>query len=1220
MNKGFRQKGVDMRRTRLWGQGWLAALAFSAVWALGTVPALAQTAGNATIRGIVSDAQGGTVSGASVQLINEATKDVRKTTSEKSGGYVFVGVFPGTYTLKVEMAGFKISETKQNIIRPNDARAIDVKLELGQITDTLTVVAQVEDIQTETGAREGILNAKQIDNISIISRSPLELLRIMPGVVAPEQATMEVVGNGNGPNATGNYAVNGVRGSNNSVSLDGSRMIDIGSNSGVIITPNTDMVQEVKVQASNYAAEFGNAGVHVSAVTKGGSADFHGTVYTYARHNKLAANDRSRTGLADQTTLAAKRPETQYWYPGVNLSGPVLFPGSDFNKNKDKMFFFLAFEYQKQDYDSGANLAVVPTLLQRKGDFSEFAAGSPWCTSPSNQRLNQPCGGTLIPRGRPGEGSVTTSLAPYAHPLGLRLMDLFPTPNYSDPNNRYNYVFGGLEANNRWEGVVRLDYNITERHRAYLRAAVNQGTAEALRGIWWNSSSVELPTPIDKQTKSWSASLNMVSVLSPTTTNELLVTASKMHLPNDYADPSVMSLSQHGLGNWQGFFGRQVDVIPGMVDWSGQTDSRLYSQLGQHIFSKNDTYQIADNVTKIFNTHVVKAGLSLEMADKQQNGVNEESGLLSFGPGWTPGTTGSVFGDMLVGLPESVTQGTNIPDGSFRQYNIEWYLQDSWKVRRNITLEFGARFGYLTNNREVNGLGGIFDPTFYDRSKGTFVDAQHHLNGVRYASLGQVSNDLTPKRPILVMPRINFAWDIDGKANTVIRGGGGLFYNRPMGNVEYGAINLVPNSYQTKVGTWDVNGQYSGAGLNYDTLALIDPFARLGGMNVDTVAPDVDSFPRTASFSLSVARRLPFNQVLEVAYAGSLGRHLIYRRQTNVIPEGTLLKGTLGNADLSVPVNRMTLDSQVLTSIRPYPTLGNVQYEEFSGTSSYNSLQITLSRQTNKRFQYFVAYTFSKALGTSTNDYGPVDPFNIRNRSYGVLSYDRTHILNASYNWNIPDLARSNNGFLRGLLNGWQLSGISTLTSGAPMFLRLGGDIANADVAWWGTPDFPDPDGNSNATGPITPVYKGNPMLNGRKAGEKLLDINQLGLPAFGQSGGFQPPYYLRTPMRHNHDVTLFKNFALGGDKKLQFRLGAFNIFNLAFATTAIDANDIDRTLNTECLVHVNGVPNGAGGTSDNVCDPTGGYKFTDNTIANFGKINLRRGHRVIEVALKLYF
>ncbi len=1213
---GFGKKGVHMRRTKLWGRVWLAASAFAVVCAMGAVTALAQTAGNATVRGRVADAQGGSITGASVQLINEATNDVRKTTTDKQGMYVFAGVFPGTYTLKTEMAGFKTVERKQNAIRPYDSKGIDVTLDLGQRTDIVTVVGQVEDIQTETGAREGILNAKQIDTISIISRSPLELLRIMPGVVAPDQLTMENVGNTNGPNSTGGYSVNGVRGSNNAVTLDGSRMIDIGSNNGVIITPNTDMVQEVKVQASNYAAEFGNAGVHVSAITKGGSAEFHGTLYNYVRHNKLAANDRSRTILGDQTTVATARPKTQYWYPGINISGPVILPGSSFNKNRDKMFFFAAFEYQKQDYDAGASLGRVPTLKQRQGDFSEFSSSNPLCAS--GTFLNQPCS-TKIPNGQPGAGGETTSLSPYATALGKRLMELFPLPNYDKVSSSYNYVFPGLQSNNRWEGVMRLDYNISDRHRAYLRVAGNRGTAEAMRGVWWDSSTVSLPTPIDKGTRSMSASLNMVSVLSPTTSNSLVVTGSKMHLPNDYQDPSVMSLSQHGLSSFKGFYGQQVDVIPGMLDWSGQTGTRLYSQLGQHIFSKNDTYQIADNLTKVFNAHVVKVGLSLERADKTQNAVNDEAVQLSFGPGWTPGSTGNVFGDMLVGLPESVTQGTKVPVGNFRLYNLEWYLQDSWKIRRNLTLEYGVRFAYLTNNEELNDMAGVFDPSFYDKTKSTFRDTAHHLNGVRYVSLGEVGRNVTPKRPILPMPRVNFAWDIDGKANTVIRGGGGLFYNRPMGNVEYGAINLVPNAYSTKVATWDVYGQFNGAGLTYDTLSQIDPFARLGSMAVDAVPGDVKSYPRTATFSLSVARRLPFNQVLEVAYAGSIGRHLIYRRQTNVIPRGTLLQGTIGNADLSIPVNRMNLDSSLLQPFKPYPALGNVQYEEFSGTSSYNSLQVTLSRQTGKSFQYFIAYTFSKALGTSTNDYGPVDPFNVRNNSYGILSYDRTHILSASYNWNLPNFVKGG-GVGGALLNGWQLSGISTLTSGNPLFLHYEGDIAGADVAWWGTDGYPDPDGNSNATGFITPIYLGNPQLNNTKAREYLIDVNKLQIPALGQSGGYQPPYYLRTPMRHNHDVTLFKNFGLGGDRKLQFRVGAFNLFNMAFATTNISPEDIDLHMTTTCNVKAAAgtVPNGKGGfNSDKICDPAGGYSYSN---PNFGKINLLRGHRTIELAVKLYF
>ncbi len=154
----------------------------------------------------------------------------------------------------------------------------------------------------------------------------------------------------------------------------------------------------------------------------------------------------------------------------------------------------------------------------------------------------------------------------------------------------------------------------------------------------------------------------------------------------------------------------------------------------------------------------------------------------------------------------------------------------------------------------------------------------------------------------------------------------------------------------------------------------------------------------------------------------------------------------------------------------------------------------------------------------------------------------------------------------------------------------------------------------------LAPVYTCNPTLDGRKVGERILDIGCISFPAIGQVGDVLPPFDLRTPGRMNHDITLFKNFAIKGDQKLQFRVGVFNIFNMAAASTAVDRNDINLNLETTCNVTVNGVPNGAGGTVDNICDPRGGYSFTQNAINNFGRVNIRRGHRIVEFALKYDF
>ncbi len=245
------------------------------------------------------------------------------------------------------------------------------------------------------------------------------------------------------------------------------------------------------------------------------------------------------------------------------------------------------------------------------------------------------------------------------------------------------------------------------------------------------------------------------------------------------------------------------------------------------------------------------------------------------------------------------------------------------------------------------------------------------------------------------------------------------------------------------------------------------------------------------------------------------------------------------------------------------------------------------------------------------------DPFDA-SRTYGVLDEDLTHILNLSWNALLPDGSRGlDNAFGRALLDGWQLSGISTFTSGIPIRLWFGGDAAGGGVsqAFLGTPDVVGPGGPSNG---LAPDFVCDPRLGGAAVGEKLLNIDCIEVPAFGTSPPRNPPYDIRTPFRTNHDLTVFKNFTIHGSQKLQFRAGFFNIFNAAFATRG--GADIDLALDAQCNRRADHVPNGIGGYADGVCDPAGGYTFTDVARENFGKINVKRGHRVVEFVLKYYF
>src|SRR5882724_190791 len=303
----------------------------------GAFNVLAQTTGSATVRGIIKDPKGAVISGAAITLTNEGTRDERKSTTNGDGIYVFSSVSPGAYTLKIESENFKTATTQHINIAPGDTRGFDFALEIGLKSEIIQVTG-TESLQTETGAKENTITAKQIDNLSIISRSSLELLRILPGVVAPDANDLQSISFGGGANANSAYHVNGMRGENIVVTLDGSRMMDIGSNNGTIITVNPDIVSEVKVQTSNYAAENGSSPIQISAGIKSGSRDFHGEVYNYMRPAGLGANDRSNN--LNKVT----KPASKYDYPGGNFGGPVIIPGTNFNKNRDKLFFFVSYE------------------------------------------------------------------------------------------------------------------------------------------------------------------------------------------------------------------------------------------------------------------------------------------------------------------------------------------------------------------------------------------------------------------------------------------------------------------------------------------------------------------------------------------------------------------------------------------------------------------------------------------------------------------------------------------------------------------------------------------------------------------------------------------------------------------------------------------------------------------------------------------------------------
>ena len=369
--------------------------------------------------------------------------------------------------------------------------------------------------------------------------------------------------------------------------------------------------------------------------------------------------------------------------------------------------------------------------------------------------------------------------------------------------------------------------------------------------------------------------------------------------------------------------------------------------------------------------------------------------------------------------------------------------------------------------------------------------------------------------------------------------------------------------------------------------------------------------------SMSVGQRLPFESVLEVSYVGTQGRHLPQTFSINAIQPGGLstrypdtagarrVDGRSGQRGASVPGVRQP----VLPAERR-----RVGLPLAAGDAEPPVRRLHLPGRLH-------ALQERGHHGCGLRPHRPARS----TRSQGTLAIDRTHYATFSWTWHLGDPAPEG-GFKGALLNDWNFSGVSTYATGQPIRLGFRGDIGGdqAARAWWGTQDFAnfDPTGGDNNPGDITPIFTCDPTISGASSvGDKILDVNCIGIPGFGETGPIFTPNNLRSPSRNFHDITVFKNFGLGGDRRLQFRVGAFNVFNQAYPLFRVNnTSDFDLTLDTVCNVRVSGVPNGQGGTADNVCDPRGGYHLTDNARANFGKIITKRGHRVLEFALRLFF
>ena len=1217
--------GTGMKSFRCWiaeskvrSSAWMAIAIFTALILVGP-PAWAQTS-SATLDGTVLDTSNAVVPGATVVLKNQASGDQRSAVSNGQGFFNFAAVPPGTYTLTVSRQGFNNWEARNITLTSGDSRSVlGINLKVGAKSETVVVDADTAPITPEdTGQKTFTIDQNLLQNVAITGQNAAEFIKIMPGMAMTSGALNQNSyaasdeRTGNGP--VGSFSANGQRTGALDITADGAHILDPGCNCGQAENTNAEMTQEVTVMTSNFGADSAKGPVVINTVGKSGGQQFHGEAYVYSRYYSLNANDwlNNNAGVnATSHKQIAPRPQTKYLFPGFQIGGPVILPKSNFNHNRDKLFFFFATEIYRQNVDNGIYHAVVPTQDMRNGDFSNAGYLS--------HLLGYAITG--VPNGGgPGGGGYTSGIVNpgMIDQTGKGLMSVYPLDN-AEPsaNGGYNYIKALTRYSNMNQYRGRIDYSISNSTKLYVQYNhQNDSAEESLDTLWtgnaqsWDDPTTPYPTPIVETSQSEVVTANLTKVFTPTLTNELVFNWVYLNMPNSFKDPSKVARGTLGLNYTMLFSHPNQDklIYPQLTGWGDGISNQLNAgfELNGVVYAKKTLPSFADNITKVWKTHTAKFGFYWERTWNQQPGNNPVNGTAVFS-NWGSNSSGNAYADMLIGqTTQYAEQNFNVVP-AFRYMSTEFYGQDSWKVSRRVTLDLGLRISHLGPWSDTTGYGfSTWSQTLYAQNIGGSVGGGH-FPGIEWHKV----NSSTPlsgsaSRVAFYNPRFGFAWDIMGTGNTVLRGGYGMYHFHDEQNVQNPAYGIV-------------RGSFSSPSLWSPTFSQLGPLT--GSLkipsSVTTLDPKDNSEPETQDWSLTVAQRAPWKSLVEVAYVGNKSDYLSnYNNnfyQINDLPVGALFAKYGWLPDCYPTTGTPTNDggacsktgadtgytATAVQNARPLSAYGSMKIINHHMYSNYNSLQVTWNKQEG-HFIYMANYTFSKALGIrGENGSATGDPTSLKN-NYGTLPNNRTNIFNIAYVYQLPNVASAANPFVRSLANGWQLSGITQYQTGADLQAAVTANFGYtafipAGTTFMGktiTSPIQASAQNTLGTGDITlmPKLICNPA-HGLHSHQYVNGACFAPTVTPGQQGNYIFPT-LTGPGFFNSDLSVFKNFVFGSseDKKLQFRFSGYNFLNHPVRTFNT-SNDPGLSL----LFDQNG----------NLKQPAPGI--------NFGYANYKTGHRIIQ-------
>ena len=795
---------------------------------------------------------------------------------------------------------------------------------------------------------------------------------------------------------------------------------------------------------SNYQAEYGrSAGAQISAVTRGGSRDFHGSAYAYRRHDGMNAN----TWLNNRDSTATNhinKPRLDQRDLGFTIGGPIYIP-KKFNTDKQKLFFFYSHEDQKRFIPPTSPTRVtVPTALERAGDFSKTVdnAGNPFPYI-RDYTTNQPCSST----GTAGcfqDGGVLGKIpASRLYPLDLNILKLYPQPNTSGVG--FNYITEQPSSQPQIQDLIRIDYNISSRWRAYGRIVKVKNDQVLPYGSFVLATNlpdynVLLPNP------RYSYAVTVTGSLSPTTILEATIGGSHNSIDINPAN-NKFNRTALGLTGLPVVYPSavQIDSPPQFVFGGRIGNAPNIGSNNSPFYNFNTTRDWSGTISKVAGQHTIKAGIFWQNSFKPQSSFANNNGQYNFTDNTSnPLDTGFGFSNAALGIYNQFTQASGYFIGKYRYNNVEFFAQDNWKVNSRLTLDYGMRFYWIqpqfdedlqTSNFLPNRFNAVDAPRLYfpvcvgnaDPCSGAnrraadpaaivsgFVPSTANtidgayigrlvpntgklLNGVVQAGAG-IEPGLYKNRGIHLAPRVGFAYDLRGNQSLVIRGGGGIFYDRPQGNVVFDLLRNPPTSLEPTF----FFGQMQT--INTGQVLLAPPAL---------VAYDrKGKSPTSYSFNLGVQTKLPLDSVLDVSYVGQPRGHLLQRRNLNAPYYGAAFQA--GNQDPTLAANSTGAAALPVDFLRPFQGFGNISYIEPASSSNYHSLQTSVNRRFKKGLLLGVTYTWSKALGTQGADLPGINSFgapridtNNRLANYGPQDFDRRHNFNVNWVYELPKATRN---------------------------------------------------------------------------------------------------------------------------------------------------------------------------------------------------------------------